>query len=287
MTVELPTTAYACLRFMEAGLKDISGDCALIDAELLLSHTLGWPRMRVYAEREFILPYRESVALSEAYMRRMCGEPVAYILGVQEFWSLEFDVSSETLIPRADTETLVEVSLTALKEKSSPRILDLGTGTGCILLSLLHERADASGVGVDVNAGAVTLAQNNAQKLGLSGRAQVIESNWFEHVPTGQFDLITSNPPYIPAADIEGLMQDVRDYEPMSALDGGDDGLTAYRLITESAQGFMEPGGYLAVEIGIAQSEDVSRLFVAAGFEDVTARKDLAGINRVIIGKKS
>lgn len=274
---------------MEAGFKDISGDCALLDAELLLSHTLGWPRMHVYAKREFTLPEREYVALSEAYMRRMCGEPVAYILGVQEFWSLEFEVSPDTLIPRPDTETLVEVSLAALKEKSAPAILDLGTGTGCILLSLLHERADARGVGADISANAVALAGKNAARLGLAERAVFVRSDWFAELTAQDegFDLVTSNPPYIPAPHIAGLMPDVRDYEPLSALEGGDDGLDAYRIITEQAPAYMKPGGYLAVEVGIGQSDDVRALFEAAGLRKVMARKDLSGVERVIIGKKS
>lgn len=289
MTADFPGTAYACLRFMEAGFRDISGDCALLDAEILLSHTLSWPRMRVYAEREFILSEQECVALCEAYLRRRCGEPVAYILGVQEFWSLEFEVSPETLIPRADTETLVEVSLKVLAPIENPKVLDMGTGTGCILLSLLHERTDAYGVGADVNASAVALAERNADRLGVADRTTFVQSDWFDElvVPDDGFDLITSNPPYIPAPDIAGLMPDVREYEPISALEGGSDGLDAYRIITKQAPAYLKAGGNLAVEIGIGQSGDVIALFEAAGFKNVAVNADLAGLERVIIGKKS
>ena len=278
---------------MEAAFQDAGFDCARLDAEILLGHILNWHHMKVYSFPEKIISNTEQSLLDKVVARRLSGEPVAYITGNQEFWSLSFKVSRDTLIPRADTETLVDVTLKNLKGHSKPHILDLGTGTGCILLSLLHDLPDATGIGADLSAGSVVLARDNAAALKLDARAEFLTSDWFEAVPqsdrgTGRlFDAIVSNPPYIPAADIAGLMRDVRDFEPMSALAGGADGLDPYRIITAQAPEFLAEGGLLAVELGIGQDHDVARLFSAAGLVDIVLTADLAGINRVVSGKKA
>jgi len=260
---------------------------ARLDAEILLSHVLNLPRLRLYTEQGRALEADEAEAFEALLIRREKGEPVAYLTGAQEFWSLEFKVSPETLIPRPDTETLVEVVTKAVRDPH--HILDLGTGTGCILLSLLSEYPQAQGMGVDLTPGAVMLAGENAEALGFGGRAAFRASDWFSDVqaPEGGVDVIVSNPPYSPSADIRGLMTDVRDYEPMSALDGGDDGLAPYRLIAAEAGDYLAGGGLLAVEVGIGQAEDVASLFAAAGFADIAITSDLGGINRVVSGKKT
>ncbi len=287
MTAE-PITAFARLVGMQAAFEAAGNPCARLDAEILLSHALGWPQLRVYSDRDFVLGAEAIAVLAGMEARRLAGEPVAYITGVQEFWGLEFAVSRDTLIPRADTETLVEVALHELKGSTSPAILDLGTGTGCILLSLLNEIPSASGLGVDKCEGAVALATRNAENLGLEERARFSVSDWFGSVtmPDGRFAAIVSNPPYIPSGDIAGLMPDVRDFEPVSALEGGRGGLDPYRLICEKSPGFLASGGLLAVEVGIGQAEDVTALFECAGFVQVMSHADLAGIRRVISGKK-
>ncbi|WP_417450465.1 peptide chain release factor N(5)-glutamine methyltransferase [Kordiimonas sp.] len=284
-----PVTAFARLAQMQAAFEASGNPCARLDAEILLSHALGWPQLKVYTDRGYMLTVPQLNLLSSLQARRLGGEPVAYITGRQEFWGLEFAVSQDTLIPRADTETLVEVTLAAFKGAPGATLLDLGTGTGCILLSLLSEMQDALGVGVDINHGAVSLALGNAHKLGLGKRASFAVSNWFDNIdpPANGFDAIVSNPPYIPASDIADLMTDVRDFEPTSALEGGVDGLDPYRLITRKAPAYLAAGGLLAVEVGIGQAEAVAVLFDAAGFNDIRARDDLAGVPRVVSGKKS
>ncbi|MCJ9430447.1 peptide chain release factor N(5)-glutamine methyltransferase [Kordiimonas marina] len=260
---------------------------ARLDAEILLSHVLKLPRLRLYTEQGRALEADEAEAFEALLVRREKGEPVAYLTGSQEFWSLEFKVSPETLIPRPDTETLVEV---VTKYAQAPRhILDLGTGTGCILLSILSEYPQAHGLGVDLMPGAVMLAAENADQLGLAGRAVFKTSDWFSDVqaPEGGFDVIVSNPPYIPSADIGGLMADVRDYEPMSALDGGPDGLAPYKLIAAEAPAYLAGGGLLAVEVGIGQADDVAAILAASGYVDIVITPDLGGINRVVSGKKT
>lgn len=273
----------ASARFDAAGI-----DTASLDAEFLLSHLLGCGRLDLLARGGEPVEDHVRGAFDAMVARRETLEPVAYILGEQEFWSLTFKVTPATLIPRPDTETLVEVGLSHLGSTPGAAILDLGTGSGCILLSLLHEQVQASGLGVDKSAGALAVAAENASRLGLQQRTQFLEASWFEALAPGRdtFDLIVSNPPYIPTADIARLMQDVRDFEPMGALDGGDDGLGPYRLITQQSSQYLNDGGMLAVEVGIGQASDVASLFEAEGFQGVAITKDLAGIDRVVRGKK-
>lgn len=256
-----------------------------LDAELLLAHMLG-------IERLDLLTFSGTISseLLEDYdaliKRRSAGEPVAYLTGLQGFWNHDFLVNKHTLIPRQDTETLVEL---VLKESAeSARLLDLGTGTGCIALSILAERARWRATGVDISGGALKVAQRNAERIGIADRITFLESNWFSALrPTDdEFDFIVANPPYIASADMAALMPDVRDFEPSLALDGGADGLDPYRLISETAPDFLASGGLLAVEVGVFQSNDTFDMFQQAGLVDVQIHKDLPGQERVVSGRK-
>ncbi len=219
-------------------------------------------------------PFRRLVA------RRTTREPLAYILGWQEFWSLRIAVSPATLIPRADSETLIEAALAA-RPAGIARVLDLGTGTGCLLLALLSERPAAWGLGIDRSPAAAALARANAVALGLNDRCAMVAADWAAPV-AGRFDLVLSNPPYIESGTIAGLMPEVARFEPGSALDGGADGLDAYRTIVGSLHRLLAPGGLAVLEVGAGQHVALRALAEAAGFGTVGLRADLAGIVRAV-----
>ncbi|WCL54146.1 peptide chain release factor N(5)-glutamine methyltransferase [Gimibacter soli] len=281
--------AFELVRDAAAALAGVAGDCAGIDAERLFLAATGWTKSRLVMDaRE--APDAASAARFEAFIaRRQTGEPVAYIVGTQEFWGLDFTVTPATLIPRPDTETLVETALAHLPPDAARTVLDLGTGSGCILLSLLHERPRTLGTGADISDAALAVAGHNAAHLRLAGRATLVKSDWFASVavPEGGFDAILSNPPYIGEADVVGLMKDVRDFEPYTALTSGPDGLAAYRIIASGAPARLADDGLLAVEVGEGQARDVAGLFAAAGLTDIRIRQDLAGIDRVVAAKKA
>lgn len=216
-------------------------------------------------------------AYARAVARRVRREPVSHITGRRAFWMHDFEVTADVLDPRPDTETLVEAALTAPFD----RVLDLGTGSGCILLSLLHERPDATGLGTDLSPKALEVARRNADRVGVADRVDWLLSDWFARVEVA-FDLIVSNPPYIAAGEIPGLQPEVREWEPMMALTPGGDGLDAYRILARQAAAHLSPGGRLMVEIGHTQAEPVENLFQAAGWAGIRVSNDLAGKNRVI-----
>lgn len=281
------STVSRLLKQAEETLLAGGNELARRDAEIMLAHVLdcGISHLPLY-DRALS---QDQIERFESYVAdRKTGKPVAYIIGEQEFWSLTFKVNEHTLVPRPDTETLVEVGLQNMPANKAVRFLDLGTGSGCILLSLLHERPLATGLGIDKSLGALDVARDNAAQLGLAERGQFTQGDWFEGMEAkGQFDLIVSNPPYIETADMKSLMPDVRDYEPLSALDGGADGLNCYRRIVAEAPAFLRSGGTVAVEVGKGQDRAVMDLFSAAGLVDVQVRADLAGINRVVFAKKA
>lgn len=254
---------------------------ARLDAELLLAAALGKPRsyLRTWPERE--LDAVQQAAFSESLARRRAGEPIAYILGQQGFWSLELEVAPHTLIPRPDTELLVETAL-ALLPATAASVLDLGTGTGAIALALASERPAWQVSGVDRVADAVALAERNRARLGL-GNARFCASHWFSAVAGRRFQLIVSNPPYIRADDQHLAEGDVR-FEPSSALVAGEDGLDDIRLIIEQAPDYLEPRGWLALEHGFDQAEAVRALLQARGFTAVESRRDLGGHERISLG---
>lgn len=250
-----------------------------LEARLLLAHALGLTQNDLIRDPGRIIDSRTFNAL---VARRVAHEPIAMILGYREFWSMAFEVSGSTLIPRPDSETLIEAALAAFAGRPPPRrIIDLGTGTGCLLLALLSEFRQAFGIGVDVSADAARLAKSNAVRLGLANRAVFLASDWVDPIE-GRFDLIISNPPYIRRGDIRTLMPEVRDYEPTKALDGGLDGYDAYRVIIARLPSLLEPDGIAILELGEGQATYVSDIARQSGL-NVSFRLDLAGVSRAVV----
>ncbi|WP_416878759.1 peptide chain release factor N(5)-glutamine methyltransferase [Litorimonas sp.] len=252
--------------------------------ELVMAAT-GKTRTDIILGDSSFLASEDLEKVSDFEARRLSGEPVDAILGWREFFGRRFKVTKDVLSPREDTENLVRLALNALKVKKSPVCLDLGTGSGAIIVSLLAERQDLKGLGVDISVQALNIAQENADLLGVSDRVEFIQSSWFENV-TGSYDLIVSNPPYISDEAMAGLESEVLEYDPDISLRGGRDGLTAYRQITGTAKDFLAPGGSLWVEIGYDQSEAVQSLFEKNQFIEIEVHKDLSGRDRCVGGKK-
>ena len=250
-----------------------------LDARLLLAHALGLNRNDLIRDPARAIDDDVYQAL---LARRVGREPLALIIGRREFWSLEFQVSPATLVPRPDSETLIEAALAAFAGKSEPsRVLDLGTGTGCLLLALLTEFPSAFGVGLDRSPAAAALAKANAARLGLARRSAFVVGDWAAPL-AGRFDLIVSNPPYIPSADIPLLMPEVADHEPRSALDGGADGYDAYRNIVADLNNCLTAAGVAVLELGQGQAISVSDIARESGFA-TSFRLDLAEIPRAIV----
>ena len=257
-----------------------------LDARLLMAAATQVDEVALIADPHKLVEPQFLDVLQAYVHRRLSGEPVSRILGRREFWGLSFSLNEATLDPRPDSETLVEAVLAHVTERGAPlQILDLGTGTGCLLLALLSELPQARGLGVDCASDAVRAAMRNADQLGLADRVAFRIGNWGEGVE-GPFDLIVSNPPYIPSGDIPDLSQEVRSHDPMAALDGGDDGLTAYREIARETQRLLTPDGAAFWELGIGQADDVSGIAEGAGLEVCGLHPDLAGIPRVLKVKR-
>lgn len=271
--------AHAAL--VKAGIED-----AKLDARLIVEHFSGTTRTDAIGRPETTIPPDAAIAIRQAIARRAGGEPVHRILGFREFYGLKLFLSPETLEPRPDTETLVDAVLPHLRHLAATtgacRILDLGTGTGAIALALLAEVPEATAIGVDISADALATAERNALENGLAERFTAVRSDWFEKI-SGSFHVIVANPPYITTEELETLQGEVRNFDPARALDGGADGLDAYRTIAGQAEAYLETPARVAVEIGHAQKEAVTRLFEAAGFCVVEARKDLGGHDRVLV----
>ena len=261
----------------------------MLDARLLVEHFSGTTRTDAIANPERAVAPDVVKAVDAALARRIAGEPVHRILGFRDFYGLRLSLSAETLEPRPDTETLVDAVLPFVRDtvalKGSCAILDLGTGTGAIALALLAVVPAATAIGVDVSSDALATATRNAGALGFARRFSALESDWFEKV-SGRYDAIVSNPPYILASDIADLQKEVRDFDPPRALDGGADGLDAYRVLAMSAARYLEPDGIVAVEIGSTQNAQVTGLFVSADFDPVEARRDLSGNDRVLVFRR-
>jgi release factor glutamine methyltransferase len=257
---------------------------ARAEAWLLLAAAAGVERATLMAGPD-TLSARQEARLDALLRRRLAREPVAYLLGEKEFWSLRFEVGPAVLIPRPETETVVEAVLARLPDRASPlRLLDLGVGSGCLLLALLSELPRATGLGVDDSAAALALARRNAERLGLAARADFQAGRWGAGV-AGRFDLIVSNPPYVAEGDWDGLQPEIREYEPKAALVAGPDGLAAYRALAPDCARLLAPGGLCALEIGYGQGDAVAGLLAAAGLTVVRRRCDLAGIERCVLAR--
>lgn len=263
---------------------------AQLDARLLLEYVCGTGRNDLLVHGDRMLEVREQERYRELIAGREKRIPLQQLTGVQEFMGLEFSVNEQVLIPRQDTEILVEEVLRHLHD--GMKILDMCTGSGCILLSLLHYSNGCTGVGTDISQEALTVAKENGAKLmeqdGTEKESEgavfrFVKSDLFENVE-GKYDVIVSNPPYIPTGVIPSLMEEVRDYEPREALDGKEDGLFFYRRISSDARGFLKGGGYLFFEIGYDQAKEVSHIMESDGYRDVTVVKDFAGLDRVVYG---
>lgn len=218
--------------------------------------------------------------------RRAAHEPLDKILGHRAFYKYDFLVNDQVLSPRSDSEVLVETALELIEENQLRSVLELGVGSGCLLLSLLADRAEMTGVGADISKTALAVAQKNADRLGVKNRVRLIEFDYFKDYFTERFDLIVSNPPYIPSADIKLLEPEVKKYDPLQALDGGADGLEHYRQIARTAGNWLNAGGYLILEAGIGQAEDIIDVCSASGWQPIGVKADLNGIKRCIILKK-
>lgn len=259
-----------------------------LDARILIGHALGLDRAALAGAEPRRLTGSEDDAIAALQRRRLNHEPVARIVGQKEFWSLPLHLNEATLVPRPETETVVEAALAAIDRRSwrgkALRIADLGTGSGALALALLSEMPQAFVVGTDLSVGALGMARGNARRLGLSP-AKFVACPMADAL-RGPFDIIVSNPPYIASGDIATLAPEVRDFDPRLALDGGPDGLDGYRAVAAAAQELLAPGGFAVVELGIGQAEPVATLFAAGGLAALPPRADLMGVPRALVVEK-
>lgn len=311
-------TLGTLLRWVRDRLAAARIEDAAADARVLVGAALGLDRSALLLRRDAPVPPGAAGAVAGLVARRLAREPVSRILGVREFWSLEFQVTADVLDPRPDTETVVEAALAWVQDtgpRDRPlRVLDLGTGSGCLLLAVLSELHGARGLGIDRSPAAAALARANARRLGLSDRAAMVVGDWADAVrsrpPDGElfgraatetgaiktgaigadaspggFDLVVSNPPYIPSAEIPDLAPEVRDHDPLLALDGAVDGLAAYRRIAADLPRLLRPGGLVALEVGRGQDAAVAALLREAGLDAPNLRHDLRGVPRCVTAK--
>ncbi len=273
---------------MRQALSEAGIDTADLDARVLLTDALGVPAIALVTDANAPLTTAEARRASAFLARRLAGEPVARILSVREFWGMPFRLGPDTLVPRPDSETLVSAVLEALGPAAARQapltVLDLGTGSGCLLVALLSELPDATGVGVDLSAEALSVARFNAQVNGVAARARFVQGRWADGL-SGPFDIVVSNPPYIETAAIPALDREVREHDPILALDGGADGLDAYRAIAADLRRILSPSSIAAFEIGAGQARDVDAILRRAGFAPGPAVRDLAGHDRVLLAR--
>jgi len=280
-----PMTVAQARRALTDRLRERGFDTPDLDARLLVGHALGLDHSALAVAPARGLTQAETGRIDALLARRLAHEPVARIRGSKEFWSLPLAVTTDVLVPRPETETVVEAALEVVARDRALRIADLGTGSGAILLALLSELPSAYGIGTDRSERALAVARRNAVDLGLAGRATFVACHFADAV-AGACDLVVANPPYIPSDDIATLAPEVRDHDPRLALDGGRDGLAAYRAIAADAARVLAPGGWVAVEIGIGQAEAVAALLAQHGLVvPCEPRRDLAGRPRVVMGR--
>jgi len=261
-------------------------DSPVIDARLLVEAAAGASRADLIAEPQRPLTVSQAAGLEAMVTRREHREPVSHILGRKAFWKIMLAVTPAVLTPRPETESILDLVMARFDERRSFSVLDLGVGSGALLLAILAERPLATGVGVDISTEALAVASQNAADLGLADRATLVLGDWTMGLERGSFDLVVCNPPYIPSGDIAGLEPEVRDHEPRAALDGGADGLVAYRRLAGEILRALRPGGVFAVEIGPGQETPVRELFEGAGAVELAVSQDLAGRDRVVWGAK-
>ena len=274
------------LREASQALRDAGVPEARREAGSLLSHVIGKDRTFLISHAEDIVARDDLARFREAVARRASGEPLQYITGVQDFYGREFRVTTDVLIPRPETELLVEAALEVIAHKPAPLICDVGTGSGCIAITLVCERTDARAVAVDVSAPALAVAEDNSRRHGVSDRMRFTISDCFESVDRTAFDLVVSNPPYVAAAALSGLQREVRDHEPLVALSSGADGLDVIRRLLRDAPAFLKTDGYLIMEIGFDQGEKVQRLINENLWRLDEIRPDLQGIPRIVLVQK-
>jgi release factor glutamine methyltransferase len=268
-------------------LKDAGIDQPSIDARLMLEVAAGVTRTEIVTDPYRALTPEQVATLDEYLARRARREPVSHIIGRKGFWKILLQVNKNVLTPRPETEVIVDEVLKAFPENMAFSMLDLGVGSGTILLAVLAERPAAKGLGIDASDEALAVARDNAANLNLDGRAALLRGDWTAGLGDASFDLVVSNPPYIPTAVIDTLEPEVRDHEPRLALDGGADGLDAYRLLAPEVLRVLKPAGMFAVEIGHDQSKAVEALFRDAGAREVRTVKDLSTHDRVVVGVKN
>jgi release factor glutamine methyltransferase len=281
-------TVEAARRALTARFADAGIDSAELDARLLVGAALRLDLTGLIASASRPLDESEAAQLEAHVARRLCGEPIARILGLKEFWGLPLRLSDATLVPRPDSETVVEQALAMMRPAPAGQIqiIDIGTGSGAILLALLSELSDAFGVGTDNSLAALATARINACDLGLASRASFVACDYAAAL-SGRFDLIVSNPPYVRTSDIPNLARDVRDHDPHDALDGGRDGFNAYRALIPQATSLLKAGGALVVESGLGQAGQIETLMTQAGLKVTGPPKaDLGGISRAVAARK-
>jgi release factor glutamine methyltransferase len=284
LPARMPSTAGAAYQSLRREFAGAAIQAPELEAAILMEWATGLDRLALMTYPDRLLPDLEVQQLIAACDARLSGKPVHRIIGAREFLGLQFELSKETLEPRQDSECVVELALSALSARTAEQlsILDLGTGTGILAISLLSRLSKAKAVAVDISQDALSTAQRNAENNGVAARFQSVQSNWFENV-RGRFDLIISNPPYIPSADISGLSREVCEYDPVLALDGGADGLAAYRIIASRAQDFLTRAGLMVLEIGHDQRVSVTTVFEDCGLRLADWAKDLGGNDRSLL----
>ncbi|MDI1280531.1 MAG: release factor glutamine methyltransferase [Brevundimonas sp.] len=283
MTDSTPApTLVTAWKTAQARLKAGRIDSPAIDARLLLEVAAGVGRTDILTDPHRALTPDQAAAYAAMIDRRLKREPVSRILGRKGFWKIMLNVTPDVLSPRPDTEAILDVVLLAFPPQAAFQMIDLGTGSGAILLAVLAERPAARGMGTDISSEAIAVAKENAANLDLDARASFLRTEWATGFGPGTFDVVVSNPPYIPSGDIAGLDPEVREHDPHLALDGGPDGLQAYRDLAPEIHRILKPGGVFAVEIGWDQGPQVKALFAAAGFADVKVVKDLSNRDRVV-----
>jgi release factor glutamine methyltransferase len=280
------TTLVSAWKAARARLEAAGVDGPVIDARLLVEAASGASRLDIISDPHRLLSGDQELTLDTLLARREKREPISHILGVRGFWKIMLKVTPDVLTPRPDTESLLDVLLPGIPVDRPVTVLDLGVGSGAILLAILAERPAARGLGVDVSAEAVAVARENAANLGLGSRVALLRGDWTAGLASESFDVVVANPPYLPSGDIGGLAPEVRDHEPRLALDGGPDGLDAYRAIAPQIMRVLRPGGVFAVEIGLGQAPAVQTLFREARAVDVAVHNDLTARPRIVAGVK-